>query len=154
MNSKDYAAFSSANEAQLEVELGNVREARAKAELARRLMPRSPEVQSYTALVFASMGDFRRAEASTRELTNRFPSDTSLNNVTLQPSKAIIETKKGSYSGAIDVLKRLNALQIRLSPRSARSSEPLTTEPVPEEIVSRLGIAFNWNVAILTHDCS
>ena len=104
VNSKDYAAFSSANEAQLEVELGNVREARAKAELALRLMPRSLEVQSYTALVFASLGDFRRAEELTRELTNRFPSDTLLNNVTLPAVHAIIETKKKNYSGAIDAL--------------------------------------------------
>ena len=105
-NSKDYAAFSSANEAQLEVELGNVRQARAKAELALRLMPRSLEVQSYAAIVFASLGDFRRAERLTRELTSRFPSDTLLNNVTLPAVHAIIETKKKNYSGAIDALKR------------------------------------------------
>jgi len=105
VNSKDYAAFSSANEAQLEMELGNLQKARAKAELALKLMPRSSEVQSYTALVFARLGDFRRAEGLTRELTNRFPSDTLLSNVTLPAIQAIVETKKKNYSEAINALK-------------------------------------------------
>jgi eukaryotic-like serine/threonine-protein kinase len=112
VNSKDYAAYSSANEAQLEVELGNILEAREKAELALKLMPRSLEVQSYTALVFAGLGDFRRAQGLTRELTNRFPSDTLLNNVTLPTVQAIIETKKKNYSEAIEALRRSTAYEL------------------------------------------
>ncbi len=94
LTSKAFAAFSLANEAQLEMELGNAQEARAKAELALKLMPGSVEVQSYTGLVFARLGDFRRAEQLTGELTSRFPSGTLLNNVTVPTVRAMIEIRK------------------------------------------------------------
>jgi len=106
VNSKDYAAFTAANEAHLEMELGNFQEARAKAELALRLMPSSVEVQSYTALVFTGLGDFRRAGQLTDQLTKRFPSSTLLANVTLPTVQAITETQKRNYKGAINALSR------------------------------------------------
>ncbi len=106
VESRNYAAFTSANEAQLEMEIGNVRNAREKAELALQLMPSSIEVQSYAALVFAGLGDSTRATQLTNGLKSRFPLGTLLNNATLPSVQAMIEMKKKNYKGAVDVLNR------------------------------------------------
>jgi serine/threonine protein kinase/tetratricopeptide (TPR) repeat protein len=106
LDSKYYAAFVSGNEAQLEAELGNEREARRKAELALRLMPESVEAQTYAGLVFANLGDYARAERLMKALKARFPLSTLLNNVTLPAIQATIDIKKKNYHGAIETLRR------------------------------------------------
>jgi len=104
--SKDYAAFTTSTEAELEVELGNAQEARTKAQLALRLMPESVEAQANAALVFAKLGDFARAEELNKKLSKRFPSGTLLNNIILPSIRAATEIRKQNPSGAVAALHR------------------------------------------------
>jgi tetratricopeptide (TPR) repeat protein len=105
LGGKDYAAFSTGNEAQLEEEIGNLREARAKAEYALRLMPESTEAQVSAAVVFASLGDFRSAEQLGRKLSERFPSDTLLIAIALPSIRAAAEIRKKNPGAAIEELR-------------------------------------------------
>jgi serine/threonine protein kinase/tetratricopeptide (TPR) repeat protein len=105
LGGKDYAGFSTSTEAQLEAELGNVREARARVEQALRLAPESAEVQANAAIVFASIGDFRRGEQLARKLAARFPLSTLFNAVTLPSIRAIAEIKQKNPAAAIEQLR-------------------------------------------------
>ena len=105
LGGKDYAAFSTGTEAELEAELGNFQEAQAKAELALRLMPDSAEALADAAVVFASIGDFARSEQLAKKLSERFPSSTLLNSVTLPSIRAAAEIKKKNPGAAIEQLR-------------------------------------------------
>src|SRR5215469_3325396 len=78
---KDYAVTTINDEAQVDAELGNAREARAEAEVALRLMPESAESYSGAALALARVGGSSRAEELLKEAAKRYPSQhTTFNN--------------------------------------------------------------------------
>jgi len=106
VNSRDYAGYTAAEEAHLEAELGNSTEARDKARVAISLAPASVEAQSYSALVFANLGDDARAGQMMKALKARFPVSTLLTNVTLPAIQATIAIRKRNYQEAIDGLRR------------------------------------------------
>jgi tetratricopeptide (TPR) repeat protein len=104
---KDYAVTTINDEAQVDAELGNGREARAEADMAVRLMPESAESYAGGALVMARVGDNPRAEQLLKEAAKRYPPQHTLfNNVNVPSVQAAIALRKKKPSEAIEELRR------------------------------------------------
>jgi len=104
---KDYAVTTINDEAQVDAELGNGREARAEADVALRLMPESAESYAGGALVMARVGDYRRAEELLKEAAKRYPAHHTLfNNVNVSSVWAATALGKKEPSEAIEELRR------------------------------------------------
>ena len=103
---KDYAVTTINDEAQVDAELGNAREARAEADVALRLMPESAESYAGAALVLARVGDFGRAEELLKEAAKRYPSQHTLfNNVNVPSVHAAVALGKKAPAEAIEELR-------------------------------------------------
>ena len=104
---KNYAASATNDEAQVEAEFGNARNAHADVDLSIRLMPDSTESYSGGAFALVRAGDFRRAEELLKEATKRYPPRHILfNNVTLPSIAAAIALGRKRPSEAIQDLQR------------------------------------------------
>jgi serine/threonine protein kinase/tetratricopeptide (TPR) repeat protein len=104
---KNYAASTTNDEAQVEAEFGNARNAYADVDLSLRLMPNSTESYSGGAFALVRGGDSRRAEELLKEATKRYPPQHTLfNNVTLPSIRAAIALGRKRPGEAIQELQR------------------------------------------------
>jgi tetratricopeptide (TPR) repeat protein len=104
---KNYAASTTNDEAQVEAEFGNARNAHADVDLSLRLMPNSTESYSGGAFALVRAGDTRRAEELLKEATKRYPPQHTLfNNVTLPSMRAVIALGRRKPGEAIQELQR------------------------------------------------
>jgi len=101
---KESAAEMQASVAVIEADFGRPDEARrlAAASLAE---VKSQEVEAIAALALARAGDAERAQSMAMELSQRFPSDTLLNGLSLPTIRAAAELSRGNASTAIRLLE-------------------------------------------------
>ncbi len=93
-------------QAQFEADLGNVREARAMADLSLRETPNSARHKAFATLALARSGDIRRAEALLNELNKQPAPDTALNEVVLPSIRAAVDLDRKNPAAAIEELRR------------------------------------------------
>jgi len=104
---KNYAASATNDEAQVEAEFGNARNAHADVDLSLRIMPNSTESYSGGAFALVRAGDFSRAEELLREATKRYPPQHTLfTNVSLPSIRAVIALGKKKPDEAVQELQR------------------------------------------------
>jgi eukaryotic-like serine/threonine-protein kinase len=113
---KENAATNDTDQAQLEAEFGNNREARAKAERAVQLMPESPLGQGAVAFTLARVGESARAEVMAKALSDKYPLNTQLNTVILPSLRAAIDL---NHSSATVIEDLRPAMPYDFSPTSA-----------------------------------
>ena len=114
---KDYAVTTTNDEAQVDAEFGEVRQARAETGIALRLMPDSGESYSGGALTMARIGDFRLAEELLKEATKRYPPrHTLFNNVNVPSVRAAIALGKKEPEVAIEELQRARSFDFTNPP--------------------------------------
>jgi len=102
---KEYAVATADDQAQIEAELGNFREARGKANLALQLMPDSDIARAGAALALARVGDKRRAETLINQLRRQYPLYLLLNKVPLASARATVRLNQNDAAGAIEELR-------------------------------------------------
>ena len=102
---KEYAAASANDEAQIEADLGNFKQAREKVNLALQLIPDSEDVRIGAALALARVGDERRAETLINRVSERYSSNLLLNKVSLASARAAISLHRNDPAGAIRELQ-------------------------------------------------
>jgi eukaryotic-like serine/threonine-protein kinase len=114
---RNYAASTTNDEAQVEAEFGNSREAHADVDISLRLMPNSTESYSGAAFALARAGDIGRAEELLKEATKRYPPQHTLfNNLSLPCIKAVIALGKKKPAEAIEELRRAGRYELAVPP--------------------------------------
>jgi len=103
-NSKERAAASAAEEALMEAEFGNNRQAREGAARALSIAHGRNALQ-IAAIALALSGNAPQAQAVIEECNKRFPADTRLNSVSLPTARAALEISRGSPAKAIALLR-------------------------------------------------
>lgn len=88
---KENSVIDDTDQAQLEAELGNLSEARAKADRAARLMPESQLGLGAVAFACARVGESTRAEMMANNLAQRYPLNSQLNFVILPAIRAALD---------------------------------------------------------------
>ena len=104
--SKQYAVATANDQGQLEADLGNTKESRAKAELAMEIMPDSEEAQAGVAIALARIGDIHKAETLAASAVQRHPLNTLINNATLPCANAAIDMYTKNPTKAVEDLSR------------------------------------------------
>jgi eukaryotic-like serine/threonine-protein kinase len=102
---KEYAVATATDQAQIEAELGNFKEARKKVSLALQLMPDSEVARAGSALALARVGDSRRSEILANQLRQQYPLYLLLNKVSLASARAAIKLSRNDPAGAIEELQ-------------------------------------------------
>lgn len=92
--------------AQFEAELGNAREARARANWTLRESPNSERHRAFATLALARAGDVQRAEVLVNELSKQPRLGTALTEVVLPCIRASIDLNRKNPSAAIEELRR------------------------------------------------
>ena len=114
---KDYAAETANDEAQVEAEFGNVREAHTAAGLTLRLMPNFTESYSGGAFALARAGDLGRAEELLNEAVKRYPPNHTLfKNITLPCVRAAIAIGKNKPAEAVSQLRNTEFYDFAIPP--------------------------------------
>jgi tetratricopeptide (TPR) repeat protein len=103
-------------QAQFEADLGNVREARAMADLSLREAPNSARHMAFATLALARAGDIQRAEALLKELNKQPTPDTALKEVVLPSIRAAVDLDRKHPDAALEELRR--AIPYDLGPDS------------------------------------
>jgi tetratricopeptide (TPR) repeat protein len=102
---QEYAALVILDDAQFSAELGQRTKARSDVDDALRLAPHSVNVQAWSALVLARIGDLRRSEQLTGPVARALPLDTITNRVILPTIRALVNLQKMDPAGAIQELE-------------------------------------------------
>ena len=102
---KEYAAATANDQAQIEADLGNFKQARERVNLALQLIPDSEDVRIGAALALARVGDERGAEALINQVSERYSSNLLLNKVSLASARAAISLHQNDPAGAIQDLQ-------------------------------------------------
>jgi serine/threonine protein kinase/tetratricopeptide (TPR) repeat protein len=102
---KEYAAATANDEAQIEAELGNLKEAREKVNLALQLISNSEDVRVGAALALARVGDKQRAEALINQERQDYPLNLLLNKVSLASVQAAVSLHQNDPASAIQELQ-------------------------------------------------
>ena len=102
---KGYAAETTIDQAQTEVELGDFKRAREAASLALQLTPDSEGVKASAAFALARVGDRRRAETLIDQASRQSPSDLLLNKLSLPAARAAVSLHNNDPVGAIQELQ-------------------------------------------------
>ena len=102
---KEYAVATATDQAQIEAELGNFKDAREKVNLALQLMPDSEVAKAGAALALARVGDTRRAEGLIDQLSQHHPLYLLLNKVSLASARAASKLNQDNPAGAIEELQ-------------------------------------------------
>ncbi len=103
-NFKEAAAFIAALGALTEANFGNYQQARKQTEAALAIA-RGRTAQVSGAIALARAGDRSQAQALADDLTQRFPTDTLVNSVSLPTIRAAIEIRRGNPTKAIELLR-------------------------------------------------
>ena len=101
----EFASSITLDEAEFQVNLGNVSEARAALALAYRLAPIPQRGQADAAIVMARLGDHARTVEISEKLSKQFPLDTFINYVKLPEVRAAIAMDRKDPARAIEALK-------------------------------------------------
>ena len=101
----EFASSITLDEAEFNVNFGNVSDARVALSLAYRLAPITQRGQADAAIVMARLGDHARAEGIAEKLSKQFPLDTFLNSVKLAEVRALIAMDRKEPARAIEALK-------------------------------------------------
>jgi len=101
---KEQAATTQAVEGEIEVEFGNFRQARERADQA-LAASRAMAVQSLAAYVLARSGESSKAQALADDLARRFPMDTLMNALSLPLIRVAVEIQRGNHRQAIELLQ-------------------------------------------------
>jgi DNA-binding winged helix-turn-helix (wHTH) protein/tetratricopeptide (TPR) repeat protein len=102
---KEYAMATATDQAQIEAEFGNFKEAREKVNLVLQLMPRPKVARAGAAFALARVGDARGAQAMIDQLSQQYPLDVLLNKVSLASARAAISLHQNNPAGAIEELR-------------------------------------------------
>ena len=102
---KEYAAATANDQAQIEADLGNFTQARAKANLALKLGNDSEDVKVGAAFALARVGDETAAETLIQHVSERDPLNLLLNKVCLASVRAAISLHQNDAAGAIRELQ-------------------------------------------------
>jgi eukaryotic-like serine/threonine-protein kinase len=100
-DNKEYAVATAIDQAQIEAELGNFREAREKVNLALQMMPGLEDTRAGAALALARTGDVVRAEMLIDQLSQEDTSNLLLNKVSLASARAAIRLHQSDAATAI-----------------------------------------------------
>ena len=111
-NLAEFAVEVDLDEANLEADLGFVREASVRAHHALKGAPDSADVQAYAALALAQVGDAAGSEREARMLKAESPEDTILNSVVLASAQALTQLQRHDPAGAIQALERARPLEL------------------------------------------
>ena len=103
---KEQAVSITLDHAFYEADLGYRQQALAAADLALRMIPDSVETKAFAALTFARVGDIRRAEALTNDVTRQPSLGTIMNNVVLPCVRAAMALASRNPAAAIEELRR------------------------------------------------
>ena len=103
---KEQAVSITLDHAFYEADLGYRQQALAAADLALRTIPDSVETKAFAALTLARVGDIRRAEALTNDVTRQPSLGTIMNNVVLPCVRAAMALASRNPAAAIEELRR------------------------------------------------
>ncbi len=111
-NLGEFAVEIDLDEANIEADLGLMREASEHAHNALKGAPDSADVQAYAALALAQVGDATGSEKEARRLETESPEDTILNSVVLASAQALTQLQRHDPAGAIQALERARPLEL------------------------------------------
>ena len=103
---KEQAVAINNDVAQLEADLGNLKEARAMADWSLRESPNSARHRAFATVALARAGDVQRAETLVNELNKQPMLGTALNEVVLPTIRAAVDLNRKNPAAAIEELRR------------------------------------------------